>query len=171
MRSPSHAGSCQNTGRAGYEGRCNDASGPGTWGAYSGGLLLAALKSNASTGRAPTSSVSSCSRRAVPSAWPSAPPSCGPCVSASFVPACLQSWWYLPRITSFATISSMCPGDPVDVTFMVTVISSRRKRSSRPPHGQKATPAGKARNPSCDLSIPVVTHSSTCATITAKVAS
>ena len=44
-------------------------------------------------------------------------PSCGRRASASCVPACLQSWWYLPRVTSFAAISSGFPAHRVDVTL------------------------------------------------------
>jgi hypothetical protein len=61
--------------------------------------LMAAF--TASTARAPTFSLSFCSRRGARCAWPWAQPSCAPPVSVSSVPACLLSWWCQPRVTSF----------------------------------------------------------------------
>jgi len=88
--------------------------------------LLSAL-----TLREPVSSASSCFRRAVLYALPWGQPSCGRCVSLSCVPACLQSWWCLPRVTSFAAISSGFPAKRVSVTSMLTGIFAGEKTWQR----------------------------------------
>ncbi len=69
----------------------------------------------------------SCSRRAVLCAVPWGLPSCGRPVLPSCVPAYLQSWWYLPLITSFAAISSGFPTNRVDVRYMLTGIAPPAK--------------------------------------------
>ena len=76
----------------------------------------------ASTGRAPTSSLSSSSRHERLSAGPWVQPSCGLRVLPSCVQACLQSWMYLPRVTSFPAIASMIPFMRADVSSIVTGI-------------------------------------------------
>jgi hypothetical protein len=107
-------------------------------GRHAFGMHQLLVRFTASTLRAPASSASSCFRRAVRSASPWGRLSCGRCVSLSSVPACLQSWWYLPLITSFVAISSGFPtnrpANRMGMLYMLTGISPEAKaeRACRP---------------------------------------
>ena len=84
--------------------------------------------SSASTVREPASLPFSWLRRARRRACPWERPFCGLCASVFSVPACLQLWWCLPRITSFTAIFSNRPAFQADKTYRITGNSPRRKR-------------------------------------------